>query len=258
MKITSNILYFIRRKDNDKLPDYFNDYLLNSSTGSYFTEDLKSLINELKETDDYILIEDHGAGSKYFKSNKRKVSQIINLCATKHNYGVLYNKLVKQFSITNILEFGTSLGIGTAYLKGNNKNTNIISVDACGESQKYADNILKKLNISNYNLINNTFDNTLNSNLLEGKKFDMIFIDGNHKGEALKKYYYELLEKYSAEKCILIIDDINWSVDMYKAWQIIMNSHKSNCLILDIFRVGIIFKGFETLPIGNYSVKFLK
>ena len=75
----------------------------------------------------------------------------------------------------------------------------------------------------------------------ESKKvFDLVFIDGHHDGEALKKYLVAL-EPLIHKDTILILDDIRWSNSMITAWNDIVSS-ANYCVTIDLFRVGIIVK----------------
>ncbi len=257
MKFPSNINYLFSRKENEKLPDYFNDFLLNNSVGNYIIKDIEELRTGLLLSDKLLDITDFGAGSRIGGNRQRKISDIVKHSSTPEKYGNLLNKIVRYFEIKNILEFGTSLGIGTAYLAGNNNIEKIISIDACENSQNIADKNLKKLQIKNYQLINDSFDNILDNQLLKDQKFDLIFIDGNHRGDALIKYYNQLSKKKFGKRCILIFDDINWSADMFNTWKKITKNHKNNC-ILDIYRMGIIFYAYNELPEGYYKTELKK
>ena len=68
---------------------------------------------------------------------------------------------------------------------------------------------------------------------------DLVFIDANHKSEAVLRYFELCLNKINKDS-ILIFDDIYWSSDMEMAWQIIKN-HSLVTSTIDIFEMGIVF-----------------
>ena len=70
-------------------------------------------------------------------------------------------------------------------------------------------------------------------------KFDLVFIDGNHKKEATLRYF-NLLLPYVHSNSIVIFDDIRWSNEMEMAWCEIY-SHKNIKLSIDLFNLGIVF-----------------
>lgn len=261
MKVPGNIAYHFKCKKNKLLPEYFNDYILNQNISSYLIEDIEKIKKLYKNSKIKIQTIDKGAGSRLSLNKKHKertLSAILNGSATKRKYGMLINKIVKHFEIKNILELGTSIGIGTAYLHGNKNINKIISIDACTNCQEYAEKNLKSLKLTNYQLINCDFDKLFENNLLKQEKFDLFYIDGNHKGEKTISYYNYLNDKHAQEKSIFIFDDINWSVDMYNAWKKICNENINNSCIIDTFQMGIIFKNYNNLPKSYFRVNFTK
>lgn len=198
----------------------------------------KGKVNSLKERllkDNRIIeIDDFGAGSKKL-SNKRKVSSIFKTSSSDGKYGKMLYQLSKHFKPENILEFGTSLGIGSILLHQGYPKGNITSVEACTNTWKLANENFKSLDI-NVNAINSTFDDFLK--LANQVKYDLIFVDGHHDGVALLKYM-ESLKAISTNNTIFIIDDIRWSASMFEAWnKIIADSYYH--LSIDFFRMGIV------------------
>ncbi len=255
MKFPSNLSYFIRPKQNRKLPDLFNEVILNKDIIPENVNGIFDLYTQLKRSDEEIHFSDFGAGSRVMKKEKRKVGYIAKYSSTLPKYGLLLNKTVKHFGVKKILEFGTSLGLGTAYLASGNNIEKIISVDACKETLKFADKNLKKMKIINLQLVNKPFDDIIDNNYLKDEKFHLIYIDGNHKGDSVLKYYHHLSEYHSEQPSIIIIDDINWSGDMNFSWKKICRENKNDCH-LDIYRMGLIFSGFNKLPKGYFTIKF--
>ena len=68
---------------------------------------------------------------------------------------------------------------------------------------------------------------------------DFIYIDGNHKLLPTIAYFEQILEK-SHKNTIFVIDDINWSAEMQKAWSIIKNHTKVHVTV-DLFMMGLVF-----------------
>ena len=256
MKIPGNISYFFKRKQNNSLPDYFNRFILNKNLvpdSFYLSEIYRS---NLLKSDKKLIFLDSGAGSKILKSNDRKISEIASVSGTNKTYGLVFHKIVKHFQLSEMLELGTSLGIGTNYFARASEELKITTIEACNQTYLFVLKNLKLFGATNkIEFINNDFDTVLDSGLLNNKKFDLIFIDGNHKGEKLLKYY-DLIEKhYSKPQHIIIIDDINWSTDMYRAWKQITKSGNSKTY-LNLFRTAIVFSGYD-LPAGNFTINFV-
>ncbi len=255
MRLPGNISYFFKIKKNYLLPEYFDDYLLNLDIQPYsvlFGDDNRQ---ELLESKEIIEMSDFGAGSHKLKSPKRFVSDIASISGSKPKFGSFYQKLIQQFKITDVLELGTSVGIGTVYLSTATKTIKLTGIEACKQTCSFLAQRLKERKIDNVKLINNDFDSVFEQGLLGLQKFDLIFIDGNHKGKYLLKYFDILKAKYVKDKYVVIVDDINWSRDMCLAWKKItlMDNTKT---YLNLFRCGVIVYGFD-LPAGNFSINFV-
>jgi predicted O-methyltransferase YrrM len=67
------------------------------------------------------------------------------------------------------------------------------------------------------------FDDVLPS--LPPLQYDLIFIDGNHRGAALIRYVNELAPCLS-EKGVIVCDDIHWSRDMEAAWDELIQENR--------------------------------
>ncbi|MES2587734.1 MAG: class I SAM-dependent methyltransferase [Bacteroidota bacterium] len=202
---------------------------------------LNKLKLTLKNNPSLIEIQDFGAGSK--KLNKiRSISQIYKNASSKGIYAELLYQLSKYYKIKNSLELGTSLGFGTLHLAFGNQENQITTVDACGNTQEIAKENIKHFELKNITFVKHDFQTFLSDMKVkyERPKFDLIFIDGHHNGEALKNYL-ELLEDFSHDETIFILDDIRWSKDMFQAWNEIISMKKYH-LSLDLFRMGIVWK----------------
>src|SRR5690606_27614804 len=83
----------------------------------------KELLNDNRK----INVTDFGAGSRVFKSNERKVSDIAKNAGISRKRAILLNKLTSWFDIRSALELGTSVGISSAAIAaGNNVLLNVV------------------------------------------------------------------------------------------------------------------------------------
>jgi len=223
-----------RRKSSAFIYEFYNKCLsipldINSRT------ELKQLFNRLKSDDRSIKIEDFGAGSKRL-GNTRKVSTILKTSSSKGKYGKLLYQLNKHYQFKNCLELGTSLGVGTTYLNLGNINSNITTIEACTNTREIAlENFEDKPQINSVNL---TFQNFLKNH--QDSLYDFVYIDGHHDGDALIEYM-SMLEPFTTEETIFVLDDIRWSNSMLDAWKILSTSTQYQTAI-DLFRVGVLCK----------------
>jgi len=249
-----NLLYFFKPKQNWKLPDIFNDYLLNKSIAFYSSLEVLDFFDKLLINNEIITVEDFGAGSKKGNKKDRKISDIAKYSSTNYENGIFFQKLIDHFNIKNILELGTSLGIGSLYMALASKTVQITTIEASKNILNFTKNKFKNLGIKNINFLESDFDTFFDENFLINPKFDLFYIDGNHKFNSTLKYF-DYIQKYFAEKkTIIILDDINWSCGMYKAWKTIVKSQK-DAFMLNLFQLGIVFRGYD-LPKGEFIVTF--
>lgn len=182
---------------------------------------------------------DLGAGSRVNNQTKKSVQNIVRSAAKSPHYAQLLFRLVDHFQPATILEFGTSLGISTAYLASANSKAKVITMEGCDEIAAVAKNTFENLELKNIELVIGNFDNVLPGILNSTKQLDFVFFDGNHRKEPTLSYFNQCLEK-ATEKSVFIFDDINWSAEMQEAWTEIKN-HPRVTVTLDLFFLGIVF-----------------
>ncbi|MDD2635539.1 MAG: class I SAM-dependent methyltransferase [Bacteroidales bacterium] len=243
-------------KNNSVGMGVFENYILNQYLTTYSALSVEEYRNELLSNHNLIKIFDCGTGSKKLKSPKRIISKIAKTSAAEKKHGVLFQKIVRKYAVKSVLELGTSLGIGTMYFALANKNIKVTSIEACPETYKFTKTQFAQKGVRNVDFINNDFDSVFDNNELAGQKFDLIYIDGNHNSKSLIKYYDYLNENHASDKCIYIIDDINWSADMYRGWKNLCNKN-IDAFNANIFRIGLIIKNYKELPKGDFYLKFV-
>lgn len=217
----------------------FVQLILREKYAYYAFKDIESIRAKLLLTEQEINVLDLGAGSKKSKAKKRKINTIAKSAAKSPKYAQLLFRIVNESQANHILEFGTSLGISTAYLALANKKAKIISMEGSPELAKIAAINLEKLEASNARILTGEFESNLNHALSELQKLDLVFFDGNHQEKATINYFETCLE-YAHEDSIFIFDDIYWSPGMKKAWHRIKN-HPKVTISIDIFQMGIVY-----------------
>ncbi|MBN2757653.1 MAG: class I SAM-dependent methyltransferase [Bacteroidales bacterium] len=207
----------------------------------------------LLKKSDVIKVIDFGAGSKIFNTDYRKIKNIAKYSSTKKKYGKLLYRIVNYCKPTNVIEFGTSLGLGTLYLALGNNKSNIYTIEASDEVYQIASQSIKDLNVNNVKFINNKFEDAIPEILSKLDNVEIVFFDGNHTKKATLDYFNKCLKKIN-NNSIFIFDDINWSKDMEQAWKTIKSNPKTKVSI-DLFQFGIVlFK--EELSKEHFIVRF--
>lgn len=192
---------------------------------------------DLLQSQKKISITDFGAGSKKFKSKIRSIQHLIKYNATPTKQGELISRLITEFKPNNIIEFGTSLGIGTLYLALPNLKSNVYTIEGCPNVANEAGVNFSIAQVGHVHQYIGSFKEILPSILNEVDRVDMVYFDGHHDYQATLNYFNACLNK-SSESALFIFDDIYWSPGMAKAWNEVID-HPQVSVSFDLFKFGI-------------------
>lgn len=185
-----------------------------------------------------IQVTDFGSGSKIFKNNNRKISDIAKVAGITHKKASLLLRLLAYFEPSTILEIGTSLGLGTTTLSIGSPNSKIDTLEGCHNTGAIAQELFDRFECKNVQLIMGTFHETLKT-VIRNKSFDLIYFDGNHKKDATLNYFNECLQT-AHNNSVFIFDDIHWSIEMQEAWSAI-KEHPKVTVTIDTYFWGLVF-----------------
>ncbi|NDV46341.1 class I SAM-dependent methyltransferase [Paludibacter sp. 221] len=229
---------------------HFTKFVIYEKNPFYIFPEIEALRKELKKDGRTICITDFGMG----KGGERKVNNIARKSLKQPKYGQLFYRIVNYSGSKDILELGTSLGITTCYLGSASKDIRCTTLEGCPETIKVAQENFNKLQLNNnINIIQGDINKNLETALNKVEKLDFIFIDANHRSDAVLDYFEKCLSK-AHDKTIVLIDDIYWSDDMEYAWNSI-KSHEKVSSTIDLFQVGIAFLD-PVLQKKNYKMRF--
>ena len=160
--------------------------------------------------------------------------------------------LVEEFKPGICLELGSFVGISTSYIASAQSAYDgiLITLEGSNDFASVAKSNLKSLRLDkNVSVVSGLFFETLPGVLDELVALDFVFIDGHHDGDATLKYT-ELIKPKLAPTSIVVFDDIRWSEDMLRAWNVICEDSLFNIKV-DMEELGICIKSPE-----NNSEKF--
>lgn len=214
---------------------------------------LDSYGNELSKREDLIDF------SLFGINEKQTVSSVYQRAASKTKWCHFFYFLSRNDKETNILEIGTNLGVSGQYFIGalsDNKTvtSHFLTFEGVPDLCKIANERFEKISINrncNYKIIQGLYEDTLHQVDDLNIKFDIVFIDGNHKYKPTIEYY-EYLLNHSKDNAVFIFDDINWSNEMKKAWQDILKTDYSYSI--DFFKMGIIVIEKDNHSKKNYNL----
>jgi len=212
----------------------FVDVCLTQKVPQEVIKEFRRYYQLLRNSDVVLDITDLGAGSKKL-TQKRTVAKMAKISGSHGKYGELLFKLAHHYQPLHILELGTSLGLGTWMLSKGCPKAKITTVEGCPNTFRFVSKQLVQL--SNVSCVNSSFVDFLGSN---HTCYDIIYIDGDHRGEKVQEML-ELLAPTLHDESIIVIDDIRWSRDMFDYWQQFKDMKRYH-LTMDLFRIGIVMK----------------
>ena len=182
--------------------------------------------------------QDFGAGSRFSKT--KTLSTAVQRASSDSKKGAFLYRWVKRFQPHKIIELGTHVGIGTAYLQLGNPSAQITTLEGDPFLADLARLFFTQQQWKIKTILGN-FDDTLSQQLNALTTFDLAVIDGNHKGEATLQYIKTIIP-FASDNAWILIDDIHWSKDMSGAWGAIVNDPRYQ-LTLDFYQYGAIYLG---------------
>jgi predicted O-methyltransferase YrrM len=218
--------------------ELYTKIIQSKNTFSIF-EQIENLRKKLLKNRSIIEIADFGAGSRIYKTNQREIRQIAKSAEKNPKFGKLLFRLIQHFKPSIILDLGTSLGITTIYESKAYEHSKIFTFEGCPATAAIAKANFDELNCKNIEIIVGNIDETLPLKLAQIKQINFAFFDANHRLEPTLRYFALCLEK-ATEGSIFVFDDIHWSDEMHRAWEVIRN-HPEVMISIDLFYVGLIF-----------------
>ena len=221
---------------------YIAQAFLKTSNGEYTSnekqlfETLNQFRSELYADNRKISFEEIGS------SAEMTIAEVARRAASPEIWVRFFYLLSKTSIVNNILEIGTNLGVsGQYFIKGleNKENIKFITLEGVKGLCEIASSRFDALSSQDcFEVIHGLYDNTLPEVLKSKTRFDLVFIDGNHRYEVTLNYF-EILKDNLADKAIVIFDDINWSDGMRRAWREIC-MQRGIVLSINFFKLGIV------------------
>lgn len=175
-------------------------------------------------------------------SAEMTVAKVARRATSPEIWTRFFYQLSKTNIVNNVLEIGTNLGVsGQYFIKGleNKENANFITLEGVKGLCEIASSRFETLSSQDrFMVIHGLYDKTLPELLKSKMRFDLVFIDGNHRYEATLNYF-EMLKDNLADKAMVIFDDIHWSEGMRKAWREIC-VQEGIVFSINFFKLGII------------------
>ena len=194
------------------------------------------------------------SGGKFLKKYETSINSIAKNAAKSKKYGQLLFRMANHYRPTTIVQLRTALGITTSYLSLAKPAAKLITMEGAKEIGQVAKHNFNKLQLTNIELIEGNFDETLAGVVRDLSSVDFAFIDGNHRQEPTERYFQQLLSKTNNDS-ILVFDDIHWSGEMEATWRTI-KEHKAVRCTIDLFFIGIVLFRNEFKEKQHFVIRF--
>ena len=207
----------------------------------------KKWLQTVKKDREQFKINDLGAGSKQMGKTSRtggtsrSVSALAKKAGSNGLYGELLWKIAQHYKPMLMLELGTSIGMGSIHLKAGNPAGHLVTVEGCDAILTRAMRQFDAWDLSGITTICSSFDDFVKLPAIG--TYDLIFLDGNHSGEATMNYINGLFDQTHSNTAF-VLDDIRWSEDMWDCWKYLSSDPRFHVSI-DLGRMGILWRREE-------------
>ena len=153
-------------------------------------------------------------------------------------------RLVYYIKPKRILELGSCLGVSTLTMGIVDRKASLTGVEGNPYFAKNTSQLLQSHKLKHATIKLARFNEFLEEH--KNERYDFIFLDGDHTFESTCMYVQQLL-KLLNPKGIILMDDIHWSKDMYRAWNVVKN-YSGVRSSLELIRWGILFTDESLTP----------
>lgn len=179
--------------------------------------------------------EEHGSRKSH---RQRTVREVARRSMSSPKLSGIYCRIVNHTRAKTVLELGTSLGINTLYL-AEPAGVQVTTFEGSPAIADMASLTFEFAGAKNIRLIRGSIDSTLPEHLHSVRRLDFVLVDANHRYKPTVKYFDALLPKIQ-QTSVVVIDDIHYSPEMKRAWDLIRN-HKLVYASADLFWCGLLF-----------------
>jgi predicted O-methyltransferase YrrM len=198
---------------------------------------LKALRNKLIYNQDLVKIKHYSETSKVFQSNHQKISTIVKGEGSSYKKQKQLYRITNYFKPKNVLELGTSVGLGSAAMAIASNNSIIKTVEVNKNISDIAKKVFKSYQLKNIQIDTSSFKDFFKKSNYEN--LDLVYLDGTCDKESTIENFNSLL-KHSHNESVFIINNIYWSKEMTEAWNII-KKQKEITVSIDTYYLGFLF-----------------
>jgi predicted O-methyltransferase YrrM len=232
--------------------EFVNGVLFNAS-GMEVPEQILQVHRELEKDRSMIPKGKLGATFNVGSPEVRSVGKFVRRSSVSEKYGAMLFRIIRWFRPEMIIELGTGLGISTLYLAAASPEIPVHSIEGNTDRADFAAQLMCRCNLGPVSIHWGEMEEKLEDLMpVLGGRF-VSFVDGNHRYGPTISYIKMLLSK-AGEEAVIIMDDIYWSKDMFRAWKEVVSWPEVRVSI-DLFHMGILLLRRE-LNKEHLKIKF--
>jgi predicted O-methyltransferase YrrM len=172
------------------------------------------------------------------RKRKQPVRSFARHSSVSLKNGALLFRISSWFGPEVILELGTGIGISALYLASGAPGIPLHTIEGNGERAQFSAGLFKRSGFPEVKLHVGEMEEVL-AELASGVGGRMlVFMDGNHRYEPTIRYLRWILMQ-AGEEVIVVMDDIYWSRDMYRAWKEVITWPEVR-MSIDLYQMGVL------------------
>ena len=251
-----HLLYLRHRKGygihSPYLFEFVNKVIFNKA-GLRVPPELLKAHRELKSDRTMIPVTDLGASSVICRARMRSVASFVRHSSVSKKYGALLHRITLWFQPEAIIELGSGLGISALYLASARPQVPMHSIEGNPHRAVFAERLVAGQNLALVSVHQGEMGVELDKLLPKLKSRFVAFVDGNHRYEPTVSYVEKLMQ-VAGDDALIILDDIYWSKEMFRAWKELVSRPETR-VSLDLYQMGIIILR-KDLAKANIKIKF--
>lgn len=168
----------------------------------------------------------------------RTISSFARQASVSEKQGALLYRMVQWFKPEMMVELGTGMGISALYMASAAPGIPLHSIEGNTERAALAAQLVSRCQLGPVSIHWGEMEVRLEEIMpLVPGRF-LAFVDGNHHFEPTVDYVRNLVGR-AGEEAVIVMDDIYWSRDMYRAWREIISWPEVRVSV-DLFHMGIL------------------
>ncbi len=179
-----------------------------------------------------------GAGSMLKAEKTGTVGQFYQRASSGQKQGALLYRLAKWAEPDRIVELGTGLGSSALYLHAGAPRATLDSIEGNVARANYAEELFKRCGLTGIKVHKGDVGELLPSILSKPGGRLLAFVDANHRFESTL-HYAELLIASAGDGGLIVLDDLYWSREMYRAWRVLIQKEEVSVSI-DLYHQGLL------------------